>query len=298
MDVLVERLAERMRNDPDNLQGWLMLGRSYLAIDEGERAAAAFAQAQRVAPDDADALLGQAEALAKVQASLEGRPAELARAALTRAPDHPNALWMVGLIELRQGNPGQAVTHWSKLAAQLDPGSQQAATLQNYIAQAREQAGTAAQPAAAQAVPTARPSGAPPAAAPAPEAGGAEAAPAAAAAPALGIRVEASLADELRGRAGPDDTLFVFARALAGPPMPLAVKRLRAGDLPVSVVLDDSMAMMPQMRLSNFEQVVVGARISKTGNAVPQSGDLQGEVQPVTPGTADPVRVRIDTVRP
>ena len=79
---------------------------------------------------------------------------------------------------------------------------------------------------------------------------------------------------------------------------PLAETRLQAKDLPASVTLDDSMAMMPQMRLSNFDQVVVGARISRSGNATPQSGDLQGEVKPVTPGQPETVTVVIDSVRP
>jgi cytochrome c-type biogenesis protein CcmH len=110
--------------------------------------------------------------------------------------------------------------------------------------------------------------------------------------------VDVRLAAQLKDRMAPDDTLFVFARALNGPPMPLAVKRMRARDLPASVTLDDSMAMMPQMRMSNFDQIVVGARVSKSGNAVPQSGDLEGEVSPIVPGQTETVEVLIDTVRP
>ena len=80
--------------------------------------------------------------------------------------------------------------------------------------------------------------------------------------------------------------------------MPLAVKRLRAADLPVTVVLDDSMAMTPAMRLSNFPEVRVGARISGSGQAMPQSGDMEGEVGPVKPGASGPVEVVIEHVRP
>ena len=93
-------------------------------------------------------------------------------------------------------------------------------------------------------------------------------------------------------------TLFVYAKAASGPPMPLAVQRLRAGDLPVTVKLDDSMAMTPAMRLSSFPEVTVGARISSSGQAMPQSGDMEGETGPVKRGASDPVQVLIDRVRP
>ena len=100
-----------------------------------------------------------------------------------------------------------------------------------------------------------------------------------AAAPALQVRV--SLNAALQDQAGPDDTVFVYARSVKGPRMPLAIVRKQVRDLPMTVVLDDSLAMSPAMTLSKFDQVTVGARISKSGNAMPQSGDLQGSVSPV-----------------
>ena len=112
------------------------------------------------------------------------------------------------------------------------------------------------------------------------------------------ISVRVSLDPALAPQAGPDDRVFIFARALNGPPMPLAAVSKQVRDLPLELTLDDGMAMMPQMKLSGFPQVVVGARISKAGTAMPQSGDLQGEVSPVSPGQADPVSVVIDSVRP
>jgi cytochrome c-type biogenesis protein CcmH len=111
------------------------------------------------------------------------------------------------------------------------------------------------------------------------------------------VTVNVSLAESLWKQADVNHTLFVYARAAAGPPMPLAVKRLTTGDLPVTVTLDDSMAMSPAMRLSAFPEVTVGARISASGQATPQSGDLEGEVSPVRPGESGPVDVVIDSVR-
>lgn len=281
MDVLVARLAERMQREPDNLEGWVMLGRSYLAIGRPRQAVQAYERARQLAPDEPDVLLGYAEALTKAEGGLQGKAEKLIAAALEIDPGNPNGLWMMGLVEFQRDNYTEALGLWTKLETQLTPGGEDVSALRGYMAEARRQASlpqTEPAPTAAQTRPES-------AEHPASSAGKA-------------IRVQVSLADDLRGTFSPDDTLFVFARALNGPPMPLAVKRLQAKDLPVSLTLDDSMAMMPQMRLSNFDQVLVGARISKSGNANPQGGDLHGEIQPVTPGQEQTVAIVIDGIRP
>jgi cytochrome c-type biogenesis protein CcmH len=119
-------------------------------------------------------------------------------------------------------------------------------------------------------------------------------APAEAAQP--GVQVNVALATELSGRLPPNTPLFIYAKAAAGPPMPLAVQRATLGDLPVQVRLDDSMAMMPAMQLSNFPQIIVGARVSPSGQAMPRPGDLQGETGPVESTATEAVQVRIDQV--
>jgi cytochrome c-type biogenesis protein CcmH len=112
------------------------------------------------------------------------------------------------------------------------------------------------------------------------------------------VTLNVSLDETIADKADPGDSVFVFAQAMNGPPMPLAVARLQVSELPVTVTLDDSMAMMPQMRLSAFDQVKVGARVSKSGQAMPQSGDLSGEVLNITPGQKDAVWVEINQVLP
>lgn len=287
MDVLVAKLAERMEREPDNVQGWLMLGRSYLAIDQTQDAVNAYERARQLAPEEPEVLLGYATAVAKVEGGFQGKAEELIAAALEIDPNNGNGLWMMGLVEYQRENHAKAVELWTKLEGLLTPGSKEASTVRGYIQEARQQGGLpAAEPASAVAQPQTV------------QMQPAEPAPQTAPADGKGIQVQVSLAEELQGKFSPNDTLFVFARALEGPPMPLAVKRLQAKDLPTSLTLDDSMAMMEQMRLSNFARVVVGARISKSGNAVPQSGDLQGEVQPVTPGQDQTVAVVINNVRP
>jgi len=114
---------------------------------------------------------------------------------------------------------------------------------------------------------------------------------------AASISGRVSLAPALAARVAPGDTLFVFARAAEGPRMPLAIIKRAGADLPLSFTLDDSMAMAPQFKLSAFANVVVGARLSKSGNAMPQSGDLEGTSPPLA-GRHSGIEIVIDTVRP
>ena len=113
---------------------------------------------------------------------------------------------------------------------------------------------------------------------------------------AAAIRGVVRLDPKLAAQVKPDDTLFIFARAENGPPMPLAVVRRRAAELPIEFTLDDSLAMLPSMKLSNFPRVVVGARISRSGNAMPQSGDLQGSAGAVNVAAAGRVEITINSV--
>ncbi len=281
MDELVARLAERMAAEPDNVEGWVMLGRSYLAMGDAQKAANAYLEAKTRAPDEPDILLGYAEALAKVGGSLQGEPAKWIESALELAPANPNALWMMGLVKYQAKDFANALEHWNKLDAMLPPNGEDAEALHGIMADARANLGIT-EPTVAQ---VQTPAAATTAPQPAPAGG-------------KSVQVTVSVAEDLQGRFSPDDTVFIFARALSGPPMPLAARRMQARDLPVNLTLDDSMAMMPQMKLSSFAQVLVGARISKSGNAIPQSGDLFGEVSPVTPGQSVAVEVRIDGVRP
>jgi cytochrome c-type biogenesis protein CcmH len=252
-------------------------------MGEHGKAIAAYERAKTLAPDEPTVLLGLAEALARGSGQLTGEPEQLIDSVLELQPNNGNGLFMKGLALFQRDDVAGALQRWQQVKAMLAPGSEDAAAIQQYIAEAQQRLGLPTQAASAPTVAAAAVDSTP---APAAADGG------------KSVRVQVQLDPELQGRFSPDDTLFVFARATAGPPMPLAVQRLTAADLPVSLTLDDSMAMMPQMRLSNFDQVVIGARISKSGNAIPQSGDLQGEVQPVTPGQEATVDVLIDSIRP
>ncbi|MGJ0485949.1 MAG: c-type cytochrome biogenesis protein CcmI [Methylomicrobium sp.] len=253
IEKMVAGLAEKMKANPDDAEGWLMLGKSYKYLEQYPKAADAFANAYRLMGDKPDVMLLYAEALAfSADKNLAGKPSELIFKALNIEPENPNGLWLAGLAKVQQGDSKAAAALWRKLESQLPEGSEPRKEMQNIIASL---------PGEAQAAAT-----------------GPQTPPAAAGASAS-VTAEVSLAPELQASASPSDTLFIYAQALSGPKMPLAIVRKQVSDLPVKVTLDDSMAMIPAMKLSNFGEVKLLARISKAGQAVTQSGDLIGTVE-------------------
>ncbi len=292
LDIMAERLAARMEEHPEQMEGWLMLGRTYVALDQPEKGAAALARALALAPQNPEVMINLAQALATAANSqLAGRPAELIASALLIEPKHATGRWLNGLAAYQAGDLPLAVERWEALGMDLDAAGEDATELRQIIADAREQGGMppAATPARPSVAATTAMTPVSPPTSPQP-------APIATKSPA--IQVQVSLAEPLRAKADPNQSLFVFAKAASGPPMPLAVKRLRVADLPLTVTLDDSLAMTPAMRLSNFPQVIVGARISANGQAIPQSGDLEGEVGPLATAENPSLQVVIDRVRP
>jgi len=311
LEVLVQGLAERMEKNPDNLDGWLMLGRTYFAIGQASKALEAVERAYKLAPEQTSVLIAYAEALAANSGNrLEGRPAELIRTVLAQEPGNPSARWLDGMLAYQQERFADAAGTWQSLLDEMDPAGEEAQQVRNMIAEARNRGGL---PKTASALSQLAPAeSAPAVVGPATESAPVDTPPRAAdkvpiesaegpkadARDGTTIQVAVSLDPGVAAQVAPDDALFVYARAAAGPPMPLAVQRYRVADLPVTATLDDSMAMMPAMRLSAFPQVVVGARISKTGQATPQAGDLEGQTGPIAAAETPRVSVTIDRVRP
>jgi cytochrome c-type biogenesis protein CcmH len=245
---MVAGLAARMKSNPNDAQGWLMLGRSYKYLQQYPEAADAFAQAYRLLGDQAEVLLSYADALAMANdGRLSGKPAELVFKALALEPNNMTGLWLGGMAKAEAGDAAGAVQLWRKLEALLPPDSEARQEIQTLMANVENR----------------RP----------------EEQPTEAASP--GIDVEVSLAPELRTKISPEQTVFIYAQALSGPKMPLAIVRKQVSDLPLTVNLNDSMAMMPEMKLSRFDQVKLIARISKSGNATQQPGDLIGVIDSV-----------------
>jgi cytochrome c-type biogenesis protein CcmH len=279
--AMVDSLAQRLRTHPDDAEGWVLLARSYAALRRFPEAAAAYARADALLPDNADLLADYADALAMAQGKrLAGKPTELLQHALSLDPQHRKALALAATAALEARDLDGALAAWRRLQAQFPPGSEDARQIAVIVAEiesARQAtAGTpskaAQRPGQAAAAATAAPAGA-----------------------TIAGRVD--IAPALAGRVALSDTVFIFARAVDGPRMPLAVLRVPARELPRQFRLDDSMGMAPGVKLSTAAAVVVEARISKSGNALPQPGDLSGRSAPVKPGASD-VQVLIDQVVP
>ena len=276
IEAMVAKLATRMKERPEDPAGWRLLARAYTAMGRYADAVEAFIEAAKRSPEDASLLADWADALAMQKQTLQGEPSRLVERALALDPNHPKALSLAASAALERKDYDAAIAQWRRLKMQFPPGDAETREVDAMIAEAE-----AAKRGA-------------PAAAAADGAAGREASATAADAAAITGRV--SLDPKLRERAAANDTLFVFARAVDGPRMPLAVARTTASALPYAFRLDDSMAMTPAARISAAGEVVVEARLSKTGGATPASGDLRGTSGPVKPGTRDVLIVINDVV--
>jgi cytochrome c-type biogenesis protein CcmH len=285
--AMVDRLAERLKERPDDAQGWAMLARSYLVLGRLEEAAQASARALQLQPDSPQALADHADVLAmKNGRTLEGEPMRLIERALQLDPDHLKSLALAGAAAFDRGDMARAAQLWDRVALLGPPGSDITQQAREGAAEARRLAtqATAGGSSASAPGPAARAQG--------------TAQPAAASAARVSGRIE--LAAALKAQARPEDTVYVFARnadATGGNRMPLAIVRAQVKDLPLPFTLDDSQAMGPGMGLSTAKRVVVGARVSRSGQAVPQPGDLEGLSAPVDVGAKD-VRIEISRVLP
>ncbi len=247
VEGMVERLASRLKDHPDDVEGWKLLGRSYNVLGRFQEAAQAYAKAAARAPRDAQLLADFADALGMAQGQrLAGDPEKLIARALEIDPGNLKALALAGTAAFERKDFKAAAAYWERMLPLVAADSEDARAIRSNVVEAKALMGST---------------------------------------------------KVLKGtKAAPGDAVFIFARAAEGPPMPLAVLRRQVRDLPVAFSLDDSMAMAPGLKLSGFPRVVVGARISRSGSATPQPGDLHGTSAPVA-NDATGVAVVIDSVR-
>jgi len=285
---VLENLIARLNKDPEDIEGWIMLGRTYAIMERYNEASNTYAKLIELVPNNPQILSDYADVLAmKNQGSLIGKPTELVNEALRIDPEYPKALALAGTAEFEQQNYGQAAVHWQKLLDGIPADSQLAKSVKDSIAEAKLLAtdGNSLVAAKQQDKQNNKASE--------PEVSAQPAASAPAQPTSISVSGKVMISDVLASKASPNDTLFIYARAKTGPKMPLAILRLKASDLPATFKLTDDMAMTPTMKMSSFPEIVIEARISKSGQAVPSSGDLQGFSQPVKIGNNE-IAITID----
>ena len=293
IEAAIAQLAEKMKQDPDNAEGWALLGRAYKSTRRFADARDALKRAHDLLPDDADLMVEYAETLVLSSSDhrIQGEALDLIEKAIQTNPQNQKGLWLAGIADSQAGKYAEAVKKWNTLLPLLPPGSNVADSVQEQIAQAEALRDGKPLPA-----PSTQPPPETSKAAAAAEAGANEAQAAATSGPRILVTV--ALDPRLKDKVAPGDTLFVFAKAASGPAMPLAIAKLSAAQLPASVTLTDAMSMMPNMNLSAFAQIVIGARISKSGQAIAQSGDLQALSAPLPNSRSEPVELTIDQAVP
>jgi cytochrome c-type biogenesis protein CcmH len=267
---MVDRLATRLKEQPQDPEGWAMLARSYTVLGRHADALDAYQKAVAQRGDDAQLYADYADSLAvKNNRSLSGEPMKMVAKALQLDAKNVKALALAGTDAFDRKDYAGAVKYWEQAVQFAAPDSNYAKQLQTSLAEARDRAGLPAK-----------------ATLPAATADKEVPAPATAGAAGPTVRGTVSLAGALASLAAPNDTVFVFARAAEGERIPLAVLRKQVKDLPFEFTLDDSMAMSPAAKISGAKSVIVMARVSKSGEALPQSGDLSGQVGPVSLGAS------------
>ncbi len=275
IERMVSGLSAKLEKEPDNLKGWAMLARSYKSMGRIPEALRAYERAGSLVETSPELLVDYADALAASSGGFTPKVNGLINKALQLDPTNAQGLWMRGTAAFEARQYGKAIADWQRLLAMLEPGSEDARVVEGNIAEAQEKGGIAT---------------------PAPKIGGPKEIPSGTGKTAKAtVKGRIELAPNLSGKIPSGGLLMVVARPNDGSRMPIAVLRTPAA-LPFDFVLDDSLSLTPDRPLSSFSEVLVEARISRGGQAVPQAGDLFGPAVTVKRG-ADRVKLRIDQVR-
>jgi cytochrome c-type biogenesis protein CcmH len=274
IEEMLGKLADRLKSNPDDSKGWVMLARSYKALGRYAESVEAYSHGGALVDGDPALLADYAEVQAQVNGgSFAGKPLELLARALKLEPEEPQALFLAGAAATDRHDYPAVADYWGRLLLQLDPASEDAKSLAAAVDKARQivaqNGGKPGQSVVAKA-----------------KAIGAES-----------ISGEVSISGKVASQAKPDDLLFVFARADEGSRMPLAVLRMSVADLPFAFRFDDAMALPGGRKISEFATISVEARVAKAGSAQTSTGDLFGSVKSIKPGSQG-VKLVIDQVQP
>jgi cytochrome c-type biogenesis protein CcmH len=269
LEEMAAAIEKRLAENPDDAEAWFMLGRTHMAKQLFDPAVDAFRRSNELMADEPGILFALADALAmQNNGLLTGEPEGLIQRGLQIAPRFPNGLWLAGMAAEQRQDFKSAHRYWSLLLPMINDSPESAQEVKGMLAMLEQREPSLAEASAATPAADRK----------------------------LSLRVDISA--ELRAQADPNTAVFVYAKAMQGPPMPLAVKRLQLKDLPVTLALGDVDAMMPAMKLSGFDEVIVGARVSFSGNPVAQSGDFFTELESVdSSNPPDRIDLTIDRVK-
>jgi cytochrome c-type biogenesis protein CcmH len=261
--TMATALTRRLQDEPNNVDGWIMLGRVQRAMGRFDEADEALRKALELSRDD-NVMVERAEIMAqKNDGNFAGEPWAILQRVLTADPHHLNALLLAGSASFAEGNFRSALRFWERAREEVSPDSPDAPELDRAIAETRDKMGLPPVPGRSSAASANNP-----------------------ALSVSSISGRVSLVSELADKVSPTDAVFIYATPVTGSRMPLAIVRITAAQLPYDFVLDDSTAMNPSAKLSSMDEVTMRVRISKSGQATPQPGDLGVSVSPVKPGTA------------
>ena len=273
VEKMVAGLAAKMEQDPSNLKGWAMLARSYKVMGRPKDAEKAYDRAGSYLDTDPQLLADYADVSASnANGSFEGKPQAIINRALKADPNNMMALWLAGTADYNRGDYKGAVQVWGRLAKLLPADSEDMKMIQGSIMEARGKANLPPEPLVSQATSPV------------------------AAVSSKNINGTVEINPDLKSRIKPDYIVRVIARA-PGARMPVAIMRGKAADLPLRFVLNDALAMTPDALISNLSEATIEVRISKSGQAKAEPGDLYSEIQTVKVGTNN-LKVVVDQVRP
>lgn len=270
IEEMVEKLAARMKDKPDNAEGWYMLGRSYMSMGRYKEAVDALEKTNKIVPNNPAVMLRYADALTMLRGGrLSGKPFELIKKAVEIKPDDQTGLWLLGMGYEEKGEYKKAISYWNLLIPLLKD-NKSIDEVNKLIRAAKKKAGINLAEVNQLEVTKVQAS----------------------------LKVSVGIDSSMLKNISMDDTVFIFAKAVNGPQMPLAVVRKKVSDLPIEITLDDTMAMIPSMKISNFPNVKVSARISKSGQPGAQSGDIQSESYVVESNQTKIIKLIISNIVP
>lgn len=273
VEEMVEKLAAKLKAQPNNAEGWFMLARSYMSMNRYKEAVAALEKTNQLIPNNPVVMLRYADAMTMARGGqISGKPFELIKRAVEIKPDDPTGLWLLGMGYEEQGEFQKAISYWNLLLPLLKD-DKSINEVNNLIRQAKSKAGLSLEETITTKIKKQEKQS-----------------------PAVSLKVNVKLEQKLLSQVSPTDTVFIFAKAVNGPPMPLAVVRKQVKDLPLEVVLDDNMAMVPSMNLSSFNKVKITARISKTGKPLLQAGDIYSKEEYIELPFTGVINLKIDLI--